>query len=420
MRRFGVLLLTLLTFGTAIAAPAAADEPVIAAKPPMGISWSRGWNQCPRIDDAKVRAAVDMLVTSGLKDAGYSYVNIAGCWAAKTRAADGKLQPDTAKYPDLPGLIAYVHANGLKFGLHSGTGALVCGSAMPGSRDHEELDAQTFAAWGVDYLEYDTCGGQTGVAAAVKKMSDALKATGRPITLAMIDTFSANYRQWEWAPGAGAHTWQLTSDLPEPFAAVMTQVDRQIPLAGHTGPGGWSDPGYLNFSFLDLPVRRAEFSLWALLVVRATRVPSPARFALAGAGVALLALIRPGNAVLLAFAVFPFVLPGDRRQRLTRAGAFLLAGLIPLVAWAVLNGVRFGDYALARGGNAVIPFYRAFITDKIVSPENGPASRRLGDAVRRHLVTREPYKSYDVTVARYTPLSLAPLVSPKFVPPWNM
>ncbi|MEQ0561775.1 NPCBM/NEW2 domain-containing protein [Amycolatopsis sp. NEAU-NG30] len=265
MRRFGVLLLTLLGLATAVAAPAAADEPVIAARPPMGISWSRGWNQCPRIDDAKVRAAVDMLVGSGLKDAGYTYVNIAGCWAAKTRAADGRLQPDTAKYPDLPGLIAYVHAHGLRFGLHSGTGALVCGSAMPGSRDHEELDAQTFADWGVDYLEYDTCGGENGVAASVRKMSDALKATGRPILLAMNDTMANNYRQWEWAPGAGAHTWQLTSDLPEPFPIVMTKIDEQVPLAGHTGPGGWSDPGYLNFSFLDLPVRRAEFSLWALL-----------------------------------------------------------------------------------------------------------------------------------------------------------
>jgi len=146
------------------------------------------------------------------------------------------------------------------------------------------------------------------------------------------------------------------------------------------------------------PVFAAAFSLWALLVVRAAQSPSRARFALAGAGVALLALIRPGNAVLLAFAVFPFVVPGDRRERVTRAGAFLLAGLLPLVAWAVLNGVRFGDYALARGGNAVIPFYRAFITDKIVSPDNGPASRRLAQAVRRHLVTRDPYKSYGVTV----------------------
>jgi hypothetical protein len=147
------------------------------------------------------------------------------------------------------------------------------------------------------------------------------------------------------------------------------------------------------------PLFAAAFSLWALLVVRAARAPAPTSFALVGLGVALLALIRPGNAVLLAFVVFPFVLPGSRRRRLLGAGAFLSAALLPLAAWAVLNGVRFGDYTLARGGNAVIPFYRAFITDKIVSPENGPASRRLGEAVRRHLVTRDPYKAYDVTVA---------------------
>jgi hypothetical protein len=75
-----------------------------------------------------------------------------------------------------------------------------------------------------------------------------------------------------------------------------------------------------------------------------------------------------------------------------------MAALVPIAAWAILNGVRFGDYALARGGNAVIPFYRAYITDKIVEPDNGPASRRLATAVRRHLVTRDPYKAYGVTV----------------------
>ncbi len=116
-----------------------------------------------------------------------------------------------------------------------------------------------------------------------------------------------------------------------------------------------------------------------------------------GFGIALLALIRPGNAVLVGFVVFPLLLAGQRRDRLVRSGAFLLAALAPLAAWAVLNGIRFDDYALARGGNAVIPFYRAFITDKIVSPENGAASRRLADAVRTHLVTRDPYKSYGVT-----------------------
>jgi hypothetical protein len=146
------------------------------------------------------------------------------------------------------------------------------------------------------------------------------------------------------------------------------------------------------------PVFGAAFALWGWLVVRAAHSPSPPRFALVGLAIALLALIRPGNAVLIAFVIFPLVLPGRHNERLARAGALLVAALVPLLAWAVLNGVRFGDYALARGGNAVIPFYRAFITDKIVSPDNGPASRHLAEAVRRHLVTRNPYRAYGVTV----------------------
>ena len=142
----------------------------------------------------------------------------------------------------------------------------------------------------------------------------------------------------------------------------------------------------------------AGFALWALLVVRAARQPSAGRFAAVGAGVALLALIRPGNALLLVFAVFPFFLRGTFRRRATWAAALLAAGVVPLAAWAVLNGVRFDYYGLARGGNAVIPFYRAFLTDKIVSADHGPASRRLARAIRTHLLTREPYRSYGVTL----------------------
>jgi hypothetical protein len=147
------------------------------------------------------------------------------------------------------------------------------------------------------------------------------------------------------------------------------------------------------------PLFAAAFALWAWLVVRAATEPTAQRFVLAGLATALLAFVRPGNAVLVAFAVFPLVLAGQWRDRLLRAGAFLAAAALPLVAWSVLNGVRFDDYALARGGNAIIPFYRAFITDKIVKPDNGPASRRLAEAVRTHLVTRDPYKSYGVTTA---------------------
>ena len=146
------------------------------------------------------------------------------------------------------------------------------------------------------------------------------------------------------------------------------------------------------------PVFAAAFAGWALLVVRATAHPTSARFALVGGGVAVLALIRPGNAVLLVFGLVPVLVAGSWRQRVTRVAAFALAATLPLAAWSVHNGVRFDTYALARGGNAIIPFYRAFITDNIVSPANGEQSRRLAAAMQRHLLTREPYRSYGVTL----------------------
>jgi len=159
-------------------------------------------------------------------------------------------------------------------------------------------------------------------------------------------------------------------------------------------------PGY-GLMFHELAsetVFAAAFAGWALLVTRAAVRPSVARFTLVGLGVAVLALVRPGNAVLLAFGVFPFLLPGSWRNRVRWAGAFALAATLPLLAWTVHNGLRFDTYALARGGNAVVPFYRAFITDHIVSPENGEASRRLAGAMQRRLLTREPYRSYGVTL----------------------
>ena len=142
----------------------------------------------------------------------------------------------------------------------------------------------------------------------------------------------------------------------------------------------------------------AGFALWALLVARAAVRPSVGRFALVGLGIALLALIRPGNAVLLAFVAFPLLVVGAWRDRVRWTAAIGLAAVLPLAAWTVHNGVRFDTWALARGGNAIIPFYRAFITDHIVGPENGEASRRLAAAMQRHLLTRDPYRSYRVTL----------------------
>ena len=159
-------------------------------------------------------------------------------------------------------------------------------------------------------------------------------------------------------------------------------------------------PGYglMFHEFASETVFASVFALWALLLVRASSRPSVARFALVGLGIATLAFARPGNAVLVLFALFPLALKAPWRQRLVWGTAVAAAALVPMTAWAVHNGLRFGDYTLARGGNAIVPFYRAFITDRIVSPENGPSSRRLAKAVKMHLLTRDPYRSYGLTV----------------------
>jgi hypothetical protein len=138
------------------------------------------------------------------------------------------------------------------------------------------------------------------------------------------------------------------------------------------------------------------FAGWSLLTVRVLLAPSPARFALVGAGVALLVLVRPGNQALLVLAVLPLVLRLPWRARVASSLAFATAIVVILGVWTVHNGVRFGDYTVARGGNSRLPFERVFLTERIVRPENGPASQRLARAVTRDLLPDEPYRSYSI------------------------
>jgi hypothetical protein len=140
----------------------------------------------------------------------------------------------------------------------------------------------------------------------------------------------------------------------------------------------------------------AAFAGWSLLLVRVLLAPTPARFALVGAGVAMLVLVRPGNQALLVLAALPFLVAMAWRARIASAAAFLACGVGVLALWTVHNGVRFGDYTIARGGNSRLPFERVFLTERIVRPENGPSSRRLAEAVRRELLPEEPYRSYGI------------------------
>src|SRR5882724_10448579 len=132
------------------------QSPRIAPTPPMG--WN-SWNHfAAKIDDATVRAQANAMVTSGMRDAGYKYINIDDTWEGE-RDANGVIQTNK-KFPDMKALADYVHGKGLKLGIYSSPGPKTC-AGFEGSYGHEAQDARTYAAWGIDYLKYDWCGART-------------------------------------------------------------------------------------------------------------------------------------------------------------------------------------------------------------------------------------------------------------------
>jgi alpha-galactosidase len=123
-----------------------------AATPPMG--WN-SWNHFgDKVTDASVRATADAMVSSGMRDAGYIYVNIDDTWEGQ-RDDKGFIHPNS-KFPDMKALADYVHSKGLKFGIYSSPGPMTC-EKYEGSYGHEQQDADTYAKWGVDFLKYDLC-----------------------------------------------------------------------------------------------------------------------------------------------------------------------------------------------------------------------------------------------------------------------
>jgi alpha-galactosidase len=241
----------------------------LAQKPPMG--WN-SWNKFAcNVNEKVVRDMADVIVANGMKGAGYEYVVIDDCWHG-TRDASGFITEDRTRFPlGLKALGDYIHSKGLKFGIYSDAGTKTCGG-RPGSQGHEYQDAQQYARWGVDYLKYDWC--STGVRnpeEAYALMSDALKASGRPILFSMCEW--GNSKPWLWASKIG-NMWRTTGDITDKWQGkynyswgIASIVDMNEPLWPYAGPGHWNDPDMLevgNGGLTDVEYR-AHFSLWAMM-----------------------------------------------------------------------------------------------------------------------------------------------------------
>lgn len=142
------LLMPLLLGASLLAAlphSASALDNGVAALPPMG--WS-SWNSLGgNYNETTIMAQADAMVSSGMRDAGYVYINIDDLWASKQRSVNGSLVPDQAKFPSgFHALSAYIHSKSLKFGLYSDVGTTTCGG-QPGSFEHECADAKQFQDW---------------------------------------------------------------------------------------------------------------------------------------------------------------------------------------------------------------------------------------------------------------------------------
>ncbi len=246
----------------------------LAPTPPMG--WN-SWNTFQtNINEQLVKDIADVMVSSGMKDAGYQYIVLDDGWMAMERdLKTGDLIPDPKKFPNgLKPVIDYVHSKGLKFGLYNCAGTKTC-AGYPGTRGYEYQDARFYASLDIDYLKFDWCNTEgLNAKEAYTTMSKALKTASRPIVFSLCEW--GNNKPWNWAEPVG-QLWRTTGDITAQFDGiksygnwhangVMTIVDLQDTLRKYAGPNHWNDPDMLEVgNGLTAAENRTHFSLWCML-----------------------------------------------------------------------------------------------------------------------------------------------------------
>jgi alpha-galactosidase len=291
------LILSVLLFG--LYESGFCQDTTLAPTPPMG--WN-SWNHfAERVTDADVRATADALVSTGMRDAGYIYVNIDDTWEGE-RDSKGYIHSNK-KFPDMKALADYVHSKGLKLGIYSSPGPKTC-AGYEGSFGHETQDAETYAKWGIDYLKYDDCSfsetlikeshtamgqdfeydghvsyttiskekskfdfkrAQEVQIAAYEKMHKALLASGRPIVFSLCQ--GGFFNTWEWGPKVGASLWRTTWDISDNYYSMSVLGFGQAGLSKYAGPGHWNDPDMLEVGNggMNANEYRTHMTLWAML-----------------------------------------------------------------------------------------------------------------------------------------------------------
>jgi alpha-galactosidase len=267
----------------------------IVAGETIGLTPQMGWNDwysyTRHVTDSVVRTAAAAMISSGMADYGYQFVDIDDCWEmspgladpelkGRVRDANGNILPN-ARFPDMPGLTGYIHSLGLKAGIYSSPGPLTC-AGFEGSYQHEDSDAHRYSEWGFDLLKYDWCSYRkvaTGQARAdfeqpYIKMGGILKGLDRDVILNMCQYGYGDV--WEWGKQAGGNSWRTTGDLgavrADSLPGFYKVGFKNAALSSYAGPGGWNDPDYIligtvgdHLTTLTHEEQYSYMSMWSLM-----------------------------------------------------------------------------------------------------------------------------------------------------------
>ena len=243
----------------------------------LALTPSMGWNDWyiheDRVTDKIMREAADIMVSSGMADVGYQYVNIDGCWTniptgtpkarsypdplrvGPARDARGNILPNK-HFPDMKALTDFIHSKGLKAGIYTSPGPFDC-AGFAAAYQHEAQDARQFAHWGFDFLKYDWCSYDSVIAggqglAALKKpyklMGDLLEQQNRDIVFNLCQYGGGNV--WEWGAEVGGHSWRTAGDLGTELHQIFEVALKNAEHRKSNGPGHWNDPDYIQIGFI--------------------------------------------------------------------------------------------------------------------------------------------------------------------------
>ena len=250
----------------------------------IGLTPALGWNSWNAfglsVNDQKVRTAAKTMVDK-LAAHGWSYINIDDGWEAPQRRPDGSITPNQ-KFPDMLGLTNYVHSLGLKTGIYSSPGPRTCGGYLA-SWQHEDQDAKTYGAWGIDYLKYDWCSysevtDANPTLADFKKPYQVMRAALDKVPRDILFSF-CQYGMgdvWKWAAEVGGNSWRTTGDIEDTWKSMSTIGFNQTADGPYAQPGHFNDPDMLvvgkvgwgdnqRNSRLTPDEQYTHISLWSLL-----------------------------------------------------------------------------------------------------------------------------------------------------------